>query len=266
MGLSRYPTELVSESLEYIEALNRQGLLPPVTSYENIKPVVPQRVISPSASSEVFVMDMDTILAVIYAHKLSRCARICALNSASYKIPGGGFTSGMRAQEEAVCHCTDLFLELSKHNSWYAGHKATLNRGLYHNECILSKGILVHASDICKYLQPAERFQIDVLTCAAPNWQSILKYSPHEINLARQATVDRIHYVCNVLGQFEYDYLILGAYGCGVFRNDPKLVAESFKEALFKTGTAKNIIFAIPDKTSENYVAFERVFGEHCQV
>jgi uncharacterized protein (TIGR02452 family) len=64
--------------------------------------------------------------------------------------------------------------------------------------------------------------------------------------------------------------LILGAWGCGVFRNDPQQIAEIFSSRLLHGGQFHNvfrrIVFAIPvfSKKSVNFGVFEKVFEDVC--
>ena len=62
----------------------------------------------------------------------------------------------------------------------------------------------------------------------------------------------------------DVDTLILGAYGCGVFGQNPKEVAEIFKECLNTTHKScfNKVIFAIPDGRDNNLQAFEKVFSK----
>ena len=58
------------------------------------------------------------------------------------------------------------------------------------------------------------------------------------------------------------DTLILGAFGCGVFGQDPIEVATIFKEYLGKYPFVfDKVIFAIPNKESTNYLAFNEILN-----
>ena len=58
------------------------------------------------------------------------------------------------------------------------------------------------------------------------------------------------------------EVLILGAYGCGVFGQDPEEVAAIFKDEL-EMFTFKEAVFAIiKSDRDNNYEAFEGVFGK----
>lgn len=52
--------------------------------------------------------------------------------------------------------------------------------------------------------------------------------------------------------------MILGAWGCGVFDQDPSEVAKQFIDELENHKDIENIIFAIIDKESNNYRDFEK--------
>ena len=62
-------------------------------------------------------------------------------------------------------------------------------------------------------------------------------------------------------------HLLLGAWGCGVFRNEPRMIARLFHEALFGADRwawkFERVVFAVydPPGKGENRGAFEEVFG-----
>ena len=69
----------------------------------------------------------------------------CILNFASYKNPGGMFLAGSSAQEECLCHASNLYNILEKFNKdYYIPHrqKGATNRALYSNQAIYSPDVV----------------------------------------------------------------------------------------------------------------------------
>ena len=206
---------------------------------------------------EYHLTDTDTITATIAAHKENPDARIAVLNFASYKTPGGAFMRNALAQEEYLCYCTNLYREILQFkDTWYKQHLKTLRNGLYTNQSLLSHDITIVASEPGELLPEEEQFTVDILTCAAPNWSPALKYGTLTHDELVTATRERIKYVMRLLSTYDYDNIIVGAYGCGVFKNDPTVVVQAFLKAMgmYKL---KHVTFAVPDKTSDNYLAFK---------
>ena len=105
--------------------------------------------------------------------------------------------------------------------------------------------------------KPRKR-KVDVMTCAAPNMHA-LQWHKEQIKLNAPAVYNRCAFVLDCMHKHEPDVIILGAFGCGVFKQDPALVARAFHEAL-NTRYFKRVIFAIPDAPSKNYRAFQTEF------
>lgn len=230
------------------------SVLPPITT--DVNPNCDDALIAEEC--RYVLVDTDTITAAIGAHKKNPTARIAVLNFASFKNPGGAFLRNALAQEECLCYCTNLYNELEKHNyDWYQPHMQRLHNGLYENQSLLSHNVTVLASKPGALLPNEEQFQIDVLTCAAPNWTPALRYNTVSQEKLVEATRDRIKYVMRIFSKNNYDNVIVGAYGCGVFKNDPTAVVLAFLKAMgmYKL---KHVTFAVPDKTGYNYKAFAR--------
>lgn len=197
---------------------------------------------------------LDSVSAV---KKYSRFGKVAVLNFASFKHPGGGFINGSMAQEEALCHESTLYNVIADDTfrQFYNYNKQHLNRGMYHNRAIYSPNIAFTEGvndEIVAYA--------DVITCACPNYSYYIKMkvSPSENLLTLKS---RIEFVKKILVENDVQIAILGAYGCGVFGQDPVTVASIFKET-FSTKTnnlLEKIIYAIPG--GPNYKMFCRVFG-----
>lgn len=209
--------------------------------------------------NQILLVPLDTIAATNIAHKTNPTDKIAILNFASFQHAGGRYLDGSLAQEEALCYCTNLYPELSSfQKTWYDPHKKCLHWGAYENQSLLSHDVTVVAKGVGDLLSPFDFFHIDVLTCAAPNWTSAVRYKKVPIEDMRKATEERIDYVMNIFSSGNYDEVIIGAFGCGVFKNDPTFVAKCFISALNKY-QFKHITCAIPDEKSKNYKAFKQV-------
>lgn len=215
-----------------------------------------------TSECKVSMLPMDTISATINEHYKARSSRIAILNFASFKNPGGGYLSNSLAQEEAICYCTNLYPALeSKREEWYKPHASQLHNGMYENQSLLSHDVTILASGPGSILPKEDLFTVDVLTCAAPNWTSGLRYGSLSYGEMERASANRVDYVMRILSYYGYDTVILGAFGCGVFKNDTGVVARAFKEAMARYAF-NNVTFAIPDRTSYNYRMFAKILGE----
>lgn len=192
--------------------------------------------------------------------------KTAVLNFANAYNPGGGVKNGASAQEEALCRCSNLYEALTvpyilrHYYKW--NQKNTGDMGS--DRIIYSPNITVFKSDDDIQEMLLDWFQVDVITCAAPYYDT-RKKKPVSIGKLEEVFINRIRNILEVAIANEADYLILGAFGCGAFNNPPELVAEVFHKLLMIQGYAKyfkKIIFAIK-KTSDvcpNYEAFRTVF------
>ena len=200
------------------------------------------------------VNNLDTVSSVVdvYNRDSIEDLEIGVLNFASYVNPGGGFINGAMAQEEALCHESFLYNVLSKQNKFYEWNVKHKNDSLYLDRALWSPKIKFRGIDA------------NVLTCAAPNRKAfinrkIFESKDNEKIQKRYHDVleSRIKFIANIFRENKQNVIILGAFGCGVFGNDPEEVAALFKKYL-TVGTAKEIIFSIPDE--KNRKPFEKIF------
>ena len=182
---------------------------------------------------------------------LKTSPKVLALNFANGISAGGGFLHGARAQEEFLCRSSSLYLTLVD-DSMYAAH-AKRSSPDSTDWAILSPDVPVFRSDNGTLLNAP--YILSFLTCAAP-------YAP-TVGKAESAKLmkHRIHRVLEIASSYGYDSLVLGAWGCGAFYNDPVEVAQSFKDALLGdfVGSFSEILFAIVDWSPERRLL--RCFG-----
>ena len=194
----------------------------------------------------------DTIGAVIKQAKKS-VSFIGVLNFASFTSPGGGYMSGAHAQEEDLCHNSDLYERISPETEFYAYNIKHKNDGAYENRAIFSYDV--------NFIDPEtdKEYLVDVVTCAAPN-KSVGKYKTVPWNNS-EILKSRIQFVLNIMQAEDIQVPILGAWGCGVFGQDPREVARLFKEELISGKyNFEKVIFAIP--AGYNYDCFKEIIGK----
>lgn len=201
--------------------------------------------------TNIILCDLDSVSA-IFEYKDEVTA---VLNFSSYKNPGGMFIKGSKAQEECLCHESYLYNVLREMSDFYAWNNQHKNKALYLNRALYTEDVLFERDDRYAYC--------DVLTCAAPNKTAAQKYCNVSNKKNFEVLESRIKFVMDIAAYSEAKTLILGAYGCGVFGQDPYEVAKIFKEILDKYPKLfKTVVFAIPNKNSENYKAFKEVFNK----
>ena len=217
--------------------------------------LMPAPTVTPSGSTrfwevEVEVVQCSTVDAIM--EETAKGNRVCALNFASYKNPGGMFVEGSMAQEESLCHASLLYPVLSSarvRELFYNRHKNGLNKALYLSD-------MLYTPDV-PFWQGGTEAKASIITCAAPNKKAAQTYQNVPDHLCKLAMEDRIAAVLHTAETQNEEVLILGAFGCGVFGNDVREVAEIFDEYLSNSfkGTFRRVIFAVLDKPSHQIMA-----------
>lgn len=209
-------------------------------------------------NTEIYLMNIETLKAgKILKNKYSNVA---ILNFASGKNAGGGFLKGTMAQEESITYSSSLYLSLKKFQYIYDENRKN-KTAFYSDNMFYSPNIVVFRDENYKLINP---YKLNVISSASPNKRAILENEKNKINEIYPTLKRRIYKILQITQENNQDALVLGAYGCGVFFNDPEMVAEIFYEYLnndFKN-VFKEIIFAIYDKNdSENIKIFKKYFN-----
>ena len=202
--------------------------------------------------------------------------KVCVLNFASATNPGGGVVNGSSAQEECLCRCTTLYPCLNTDAMWsdfYKPHRKA-NNPLYNNDCIYTPAVCVFKSDtnFPEALAKEDWWNVNILTCAAPNLRErpsnamnphagdkAAKITPAELEKLLTKRIRRIFEIAAANGN---EVLILGAFGCGAFRNPPEIVAKVFgtvmQDYLYHFDTIEYAVYHT-EREVANYEAFKKI-------
>lgn len=221
----------------------------------------------PVREPEIVVLEQTSFAA---ARENLRYGRVAVLNFANPHYPGGGVFQGSKAQEECLCRSSNLYpcLEDGRvFEEYYRYHQKQTDYDFSHR-LIYTPGVTVFKDDapVPRELKESDWFAVDVITCAAP-YQAKRRYVNQTAleNLFKT----RIRNILEAAMDNEAEVLILGAFGCGVFKNPPKVVAKAFKEVLaqHRYQSFRRIVFAIkssvdsdPYTVCPNLAAFQMEF------
>ena len=204
--------------------------------------------------------------------------KVCVLNFASATNPGGGVIKGSSAQEEAICRCSTLYPNLKAERAWekfYAPHRRARDP-LHNDDCIYTPGVMVFKSDTdYPQLLPEEKwYSVNVLTCAAPNLRehpsnemnagdgdAAVHISREDLQALHEKRMRRVLEIAWAKGN---EVVILGAFGCGAFRNPPAVVAQAMKTIVQEYRMRfETIEFAVYCTTQydTNYRVFQQVIS-----
>lgn len=188
---------------------------------------------------------------------------VAALNFASARNPGGGFLGGSQAQEESLARSSGLYASLLRAPEYYELHRG-LRSALYTDTMILSPGCPVIRDDAGALLQ--EPRLVTFITSAAPNAGAAEMNHREELPRIPDVLRRRAEYVLALAAAEGYRRLVLGAWGCGVFRNDPRLVARTFADHLRGAwaGRFERVVFSVLDTSpaAPTFAAFQTALGK----
>ena len=182
------------------------------------------------------------------------------LNFASAKHPGGGFLNGAMAQEESLATASCLYQSQLKHPSYYGNNKIC-GTFCYTDCAIWSPDVVLFRDDVGTLMEnPAKA---SMLTLPAVNYGQVVRFRENA-EQAKATMKRRMKITLAVFAEKGYKTVVLGAYGCGVFKNDPVDVVGWWHELLTEYGGHfDKVIFAVLDHSPvrDTLVAFERKWG-----
>jgi putative RNA 2'-phosphotransferase len=180
---------------------------------------------------------------------------VACLNFASAKNPGGGFLGGAQAQEEALARSSALYPCIAGQHRFYKHRHAS---ALYADLALWSPRVPFFRDDRGGWL--AAPVHAGVITSAAPNASALRQHGRFDAAEVARVLHRRADLVLAVAAHHGVTRLVLGAWGAGVFGNDPAVVARAFADHLRGpfAGAFDQVVFAIP--AGPNHDAFAALF------
>jgi uncharacterized protein (TIGR02452 family) len=229
------------------QAVNGTQLYTPEQALEVMRSLQPTSAQIPT----IEVTDETTQVAASRLVESESVADLVLLNFASARNPGGGFINGAKAQEEDLSRCSGLYPCLLSQPKYYEENR-THESALYTDHIIYSPNVpwfRTRSRD-----QPDRLFLASVITAPAPNAGVVLSRDPDSGPEVEAALRQRAGLVLSVAADHGHRTLLLGAWGCGVFRNTPSLVADAFGSWL-ESGqfgdVFDRVVFAIYDRSPQ---------------
>lgn len=212
------------------------------------------------------------------AYKENPYKKIAVLNFASATTPGGGVRSGSSAQEESLCRCSTLYPTLATKYLFevYYGPNREKRNPLHTDDLIYTPKIKIIKTDddFPKRLKEKDFVIVDIISAAAPNLRE-MPNNRYNLETGEPASItdeelydihlSRARHILNIAAYHKVDILVLGAFGCGAFRNNPYVVAKAYKKALEEYGKYfLKVVFPIYHREYEldNYLAFKNLLAK----
>jgi len=185
--------------------------------------------------------------AVAGARLMAQGKDVAVLNFASARNQGGGFLSGAIAQEEDLCRCSGLYACLKRKPMFYNDNIMS-ESNFYTDGVIYSPKVPFFRDQHNLFLE--EPFTLSIISAPAPNVRAMGKEITEHKNfddLLYETVLGRACKVLQIAEDHGHKTIVLGAWGCGAFGNDPKIVASAFTEALETVPTFEHVCFAVYD-------------------
>lgn len=192
---------------------------------------------------------------------------VCILNFASGFSPCGGFLNGAMAQEEAIAYCSNLYkLQTEKQVYKYYTLNRDNNSCVFLNNMILSEVIFFRDENF-NILDSVNGFpKVTVVTAPAVNLKRA-KNQGENISRPNDIMEDRMRKILNLMIHSGKTNIVLGAFGCGAYGNDNKIICSIWHKLLIKENLQANfdsITFAILNtQRLDNKSEYDNIFSKY---
>lgn len=180
---------------------------------------------------------------------------VLVLNFANSVSQGGGVRIGALAQEEDLCRTSTLYQSLISEEAYlfYSYNRKNNLGAIGSDTAVYSPNVYIIKDENYQDIDPVK---VSVLTMASPVREAVTN--------ATEILNRRIYKLLCLAENLGYNTLILGAWGCGAFGNDPEDVADIFKKNLRKFNYFEHVMFAVKVVTKrdkKNYQIFKEILA-----
>lgn len=265
MNFIQVAKDTVRISQEEFYEVNGRKVSFPKSNYDNVL------VISPQMGEELLKWNITEMFSdeeceyeIVNADSFQAARTMhepLVMNFANAHNPGGGFLLGATAQEEALCRCSTLYVSIHSRAAaeMYRFNNSHLS-AVESDYMLLSPDVYVFRDEKCEFLE--EPYHVGVVTIPAPNRHGAAMFA--SATTIKETMLRRIRIMLRMAARHGYKNLVLGAWGCGAFGNNPKDVAAYFKQVLVDEGYEycfDKVCFAIYGKEDgKNITAFREQF------
>ena len=166
------------------------------------------------------------------------------------------------AQEESLAASSCLYQTQLAHEEYYVKNRAFRSM-MYTDHAVWSPDVVFFRDGSFRLMEKPVR--ASVLTLPAVNMGQVM-LKGEDVAEAEKVMRRRMGLSLAIFAEQGCEHLILGAYGCGVFRNDPGQIAGWWKELLEGdfAGIFRTVVIAVLDRSAGGACigAFRKVFGD----
>lgn len=236
-------------------AINNTILYSPAILQEKLD----QQEVEKGAFTTCYEVTNETTLDAVRRLAADGADNILCLNFASAKNPGGGFLGGAIAQEECIARASGLYPCLLKAPAYYSFHR-NQKSCLYSDHMIYSPAVPVFKDEDGVLLE--EVVTTAIITSPAVNAGVVTEREKDQVEQIIPVMRIRIAKLLALCADRGHETLVLGAWGCGVFRNNPENIASLFHEALSGpfAGRFRKIVFAVKTNKESIIEPFRKYF------
>lgn len=212
--------------------------------------------INTGIETEYSIINKPTVDTIMNFVNSNICGETMCLNFASAKNPGGGFLNGAEAQEESIARASALYLSQKNAPEFYQNHR-NMSSCKYSDAMIYSPSVIFIRNDNGE-LQD-NPILCNIITCAAVNAGVVKRNEKYEDEEIKNYMMQRADKLLALANYHKNKVLILGAWGCGVFKNNPYDIGRIFAELLDKKyrNIFTNVIFSVYTRDNNLYDDFK---------